>query len=184
MRAHVLCLLATVVLSACASHPKREEAKSSLLFSVLMVDNALSGKPNEAFGCHFEMDGDGLIVAKRTRPGGKIHLTKYSSDESLALHEAIRAIGFQSFNYGEEVDRADTLRWEKGRRDGGALGLHTFDGAEYEIRFQLGAEKHTMRMWNPRQDLSLYAPHSAKIAKLKAVLNLFALHCKRAGFIF
>ena len=45
-----------------------------------------------------------------------------------------------------------------------------------------GGIDYTARMWNPMSDLDSYAPYSPKIAKLKALIDLFALNYGRSEF--
>ena len=95
---------------------------------------------------------------------------------SERLERQLEQIAFEPFNFDAEIARVDRELL------GGAPGVITLDGGEYEIRYVFNHIDYTLKGSNPGAKIEFYATHSKKIAKLKAVVDLFAAYYGRSKF--
>ncbi len=101
-------------------------------------------------------------------------LTDFIRAGSAEVLRHIDQIAFVPFDYRAETKRVDAIH--------GGVVLLVADGATYEIRFVSGAVDYTLKVGNLMPYIDFYAPDSPKIAKLKALIDYFALVWGRAQF--
>jgi hypothetical protein len=146
--------------------------------SIRVTEGAFSGPTQGATGYFFHL--------REMANGGGSRLTGYRYENGVRREDfggasgsagvvlAIREVGLEPFDFAAEV--ADTVA-----RDDLMLPF-VLDGAEYEIAIHTSTGVFELRAWNPEPTIHAIAPHSEKIAKLKAVLDLLAQYYGRTRF--
>jgi hypothetical protein len=172
MRAARIGLLLALIFfsSGCASW--QPAPSGALLFSYRVVEGAFSGVPRHEIGTAFFLETpERTITGYRYRGKKPLEILQGGSVESDLLLQALREIGFTSFNYEDEVQTVEKFLRENPTN---STRVMTVDGASFEIKFAMDGKTFSMVRSNPRHDIDFYARHSPKIAKLKAVIDLFA----------
>ncbi len=182
MRAFLVCLLG-FALSSCATSSSNVEPTGSLVFSVRTTKGAFFGEVKEKTGVFFHKGDHDLISAQRFSRGKRVEVYGNSSDSRKLLME-LDKIGFEAFDFDEEVGRITQILAEKNKKDGTTLlAPFTLDGVELEIRFSHGSVKFSLTRWNPNVQIEFYAAYSPKIAKLRDVIDLFARYYGKSAFL-
>jgi hypothetical protein len=180
MRA-ILLLLSVLLTAGCTTNVESEiKSSGKLLFSIRITQGAFIGVSKEANGLFFYLQDSGEIIGDRMQRGKPTDIIYYGSAEIL---QQIEEIGFEPFDFDAELKKVDDAVLEEARHGKKMqMFMRTLDGAEYEIRYVFGDVDYTLRTWNPIQDMESHASRSPKIAKLKALIDLFGLQYGRAKF--
>jgi hypothetical protein len=173
-----------LLIAGCASSAKRSEAPhGKLLFSAELVRGAFSGTPPGKTGFFFFKDGD-LITCYHFSRGTLADVTGGGSFESAEILRELETIGFQPFSYEAALEKAGAMMEQEAKRQGKEPTIMmTLDGAEFEIRFDFHGRMFSMRRWNPGAEIDYYSGHNDSIARLKAVIDLFARSYGRSKFM-
>lgn len=182
MRLLVL-VVSVAVLVGCAAPAHAPGPRGKVVFSIRLTKGAFTGVPKGNTGVFFYED-DRLITCYRMRDGDVIEVAGGGSDSTSALRGGLERIHFEAFDFEAELKTAAQRLEEKAKHDGTSiLHLATLDGAEYEITYDFGRVSFRIQKWNPIPEIDYYAPHSEKLAKLKAVIDLFALNYGRSKLV-
>lgn len=177
MRATLL-LLSVLLTAGCAtSDEAKMYATGKLLFSIRVTQYS-NKVEDKSTGFFFFADSAGGIFAYQLRAGKYVD----GVGEFPDLKRDIEKIGFEPFDFEAEAKTIDAARMEEARRDHTLIAMAPFDGAEYEIRYVFGGVDYTLKTWNPIQKLEMYGSRSPKMAKLKALIECFALSYGREKF--
>ncbi|MEO6569775.1 MAG: hypothetical protein ABIO94_13510 [Opitutaceae bacterium] len=174
-------LLLMVVLLGCTSW--QPFPYGDLLFSYSVTQGAFTGVEKKMTGIYFHQEKSGEIAGYRYEKGRLLDDFNGRPLNRAKLLREIQSIGFESFDYDEEIRAVDAMIAEEVRQ-GGATMMRplTMDGQEYELKFALGSVNFAMKRWNPQPEIEFYALRSPKIAKLKQLIDLFAQHYGKSLF--
>lgn len=158
--------------------PAGRAPEGVLLASVRLTEGAFSGQTQGNTG-HFyyvrdSANGAGSRLTGYRYENGVVRERLGGASASASVVRAIRDVGLEPFDFAAEL--AATVE----RHD--LMLPFTLDGAEYEITIRTSTGVFVLRAWNPGPTIDALAPHSEKIAKLKAVLDLLAQYCGRSQF--
>ncbi len=179
----LLAIFLALLISGCASPiSRREGPHGKLLFSAELVRGAFSGAPAGKTGFFFFQD-DGLITCYHFSRGTLTDVTGGGSFQSAEIMRELEKIGFEPFSYEAELEKTVAAMEQEAKRQGKEPTIMmTFDGAEFEIHFDFQGSVFMMRRWNPGTEIDYYAGDSGSIAKLKAVIDIFARSYGRSKF--
>lgn len=144
------------------------------MLAIRMTEGAFYGKPKKDEGHYFCIDSHGCITGYRVQDGEIADLFGGGSYDSEIFLKRLRAIDFQAFDYPTEIQNVYTREKEKAEKEGEQyIQRFVLDGAEYEITYDFEGVHFLLRAWNPGCDIDFCAERSPRIAKLKALLDLF-----------
>jgi hypothetical protein len=173
-----LLLLSVLLTAGCAtSADSKMKPSGKFLFSIRITETAFGGVEKEDRGFYFYLqESVNRITGYQMTRGRRTNVISYDASE---IRRQIRQIAFEPFNFDAEITKIFN-----DARHGGGKGdlLIVSDGAEYEIRFVDGPVDYTLKTWNAVSYIDEYALRSPKIAKLKALIDCFALQFGRAKF--
>ena len=173
--------LLLLVLAGCASW--QPFPYGDLLFSYHVTQGAFTGVEKKMTGIYFYQEKSGEIAAYRYEKGRLLDDINGRPLNRENLLREIQSIGFESFDYEEEIRAVDRIIAEEVRQGGPTLMRPlTMDGQEYEIKFALGSVNFAMKRWNPQPEIEFYALRSPRIAKLKKLVDLFAQYYGQSLF--
>lgn len=114
---------------------------------------------------------------------GEVRALFGGSSDSARIVQAVRDVGFEPFDFRSEVG-ATTARLDREAQARGErfMAPMVLDGAEYEITIRTVGGVFVLKELNPGYTIDALAPHSTKIAKLKAVLDILAQYYGRTKF--
>jgi hypothetical protein len=178
----ILATFLALLIAGCANPSgRRESPHGRLLFSAELIRGAFSGVPTGKTGFFFFQDGESITCYHFSR--GTLTDVTGGSFQSAEILRELEKIGFQPFSFEAELEKAATAMEQEAKREGKEQTIMmTFDGAEFEIRFEFHGSVFSMRRWNPGAEIDYYAGHSESIAKLKAVIDTFAQAYGRSKF--
>lgn len=179
-------VLAIGLLAGCAHLPagRNESARDrgELFAAIKVTDTAFSGPPKGDTGYFFYVDPDGGLTGYWLK-NGEVRDVFGGSSDSAATIRSVDAIGLEPFDFAKEVQTVDAqLDREAAARGEKRMIAFVVDGAEYDIAVRTAKGTFHLRKWNPGFDIERLAPHSPKIAKLKAVLDRLAEYFGRTKF--
>ncbi len=185
-----------VALGGCtgvAEGRRAPQARGVPLASIRLTKGAFSGESKGRTGFFFFVEqptgaGEPVLTGYEYRNGGLLDAFGGGSD-STAVLRAIEAVGLEPFDFLAEVERiekaANGLRERPEQLTDDQVFLmppFALDGAQYEIVIETKTGRMVLQEWEPGAAIDFYAPHSPRIAKLKAVLDLLARFYGRAKF--
>jgi hypothetical protein len=175
-------LMVLLALAGCVTEPAHRPSETAL-FSIRLTQGAFTGAEKKDTGFYFFPQEDWGILGEQRRGGIVADVFSGGPQKSAELRREIKAIGFEPFDFDAEVRRLDEELAAKAKQEGGEQTVVLWlDGAEYEIRFEFENVHYVLREWNLGSKTDHYAPYSPKIAKLKALMDLFARYYGRAKF--
>lgn len=175
-------LMAVLIFSGCAKDRPAQE-RGTLLFAMRLTQGAFTGVSKADTGFFFYVPKYGGITGYELKDGKVVSVLGGGSLGSNELRTQLEQLAFEPFDFEAEMHRVDEMLAAQARRgDRPPARPMTLDGAEYEIRFVFGAVNFALKRWNPGPEIDYYAAYSPKIAKLKKLIDLFALHYGRTKF--
>jgi hypothetical protein len=174
----VICLFA----AGCSTAKREVVARlplGTLFAEIRLTEGAFFGVEKGRSGFFFYVEEDNGIAGPRLtgyryKHDSLVGVLGGGSDSRDTVF-ALRAIGFEPFDYAAEVKSCEArIQAEAKARGEQVFAPFVLDGAEYEIVIVTQTGRFTLREWNPRVSIDYYAQHSEKIAKLKAVLDILA----------
>lgn len=187
----LIVIIAALALSGCSSSrvglAKTELPEGELLVSIELIEGALSGRPQGRTGFFFYVEDSPGIAGPRLTGylyiNGEIRDLFGGGSGSASVIKSIRAVGLEPFDFMAEVSStAARLNAEAEARGERFIGPMVLDGAKYEIVVHTPTGPFRLKEWNPGPTINTFAPHNAKIAKLKALLDILALYYGRGKF--
>jgi len=179
--------LAVLLVAGCSTAASDLSGEGKLLCSVEFTEGAFTGHPKGRTGIFFILQnlpmGSGEALTGFSYKDGAFIESVGGGSESIKIAEADAAIGFEPFDFEQEVKAAEAKIHRLPDKDGLIHGPPgTLDGAEYEITIVTDKGMFKMRRWNPGPIIDYYAAHSTKIAKLKQVIDTLARYYGREKF--
>lgn len=187
----IVILLSVLLTTGCTtSVDSVMKSRGKIVFSIRLTKGAFSGVEKGDTGIFFYREDEkfptgslGLVTGAKLKHGRLVDFFGGSTVESNEMLQQIEKIGFEPFDFEAELKRVDAILAEEAKRTGVQhMTSFALDGAEYEIKFTYGTVDFTLKQWNPTVTIDSYAPYSSKIAKLKAVIDCFALSYGRSKF--
>jgi len=177
-------LMVLLALAGCVTEQAHRSSETAL-FSIRLTRGAFTGAAKKDTGFYFFQQADGGIFGEQRKDGIVTDVFGGGSQESAELRREIKAVGFELFDFDAEVRRVDDELAAKAKQEGREDTIFlTLDGAEYEIRFEFEGVHYVLLERNPGSMTDHYAAYSPRIAKLKALMDLFARYYGRAKFSF
>jgi len=180
MRTILLSLFGLIIATVLGCTSWSPTPRGDLLFSYRVTEGAFHGPPKHDIGTYFFWDKSaGIVTGYRHRAGHRADVIASSAAESEMLLRKISEVGFEPFDYEKEAKTLEDT-WRE-------TFLHvprvlTPDGTGFEIKFVANGTQFSMTRTNPRHEIDFYARYSPKMAKLKAIIDLFVERSGNATF--
>lgn len=167
-------LSAALAASVSAHETPAVTPRGELMASVKVVGNAFDQKPKGKTGWEFyvvEVPGVAgpMLDGFHYRDGELIDYVSAGSVSKDVL-DAVNAVGLRPFDFTAAVKSAPK-----------PMDTVVLDGTNVEIRVITPSGELRLQQWNPGAAIDGYAPYSADIGKLKAVLDILALYIGRSS---
>ena len=178
----MLYLALLVLLTGCATAPKKTDRIRQLFFRICSVDK--SNASTVDYEIYFEdsdTDGADDVVGYVTKNGKVIDVCFDGYLESESFFLAFMKIGFTPFDYRKEILAVDSGITEQRKKALGTFlsdaGTKSITGPEYEITICVPGPGNLTMVFRdaiPLRRIAAYALHSERFKKLKEVMDLVA----------